>query len=267
MLLTFPDTLTTVRHYQDLNGVDWFHAGDICSILGYANPSDATRNHCLEQVQLFDYQQGRGRSALFVSESGVYMLIMASKSLVAQGFKRWLVFEVLPSIRKTGKYEVKDGDERIFEDVGLQTRYELELLQLEGVKRLRRLMKDDSPAPEAINAASRLLDSCGKAIQGTISSCGSAFSRSPSGSVPVEQDKWLPVVRSHVEDGQNWVSLPDGRVGVVPRGILFRLGVKKPSTGDYRRVGKLLKYLGWSSTANKVQVSGSKTDRVRVWVR
>lgn len=43
----------------------------------------------------------------FINESGLYSLIMSSKKPEAKVFKRWVTSEVLPSIRKTGSYNVQ----------------------------------------------------------------------------------------------------------------------------------------------------------------
>lgn len=46
----------------------------------------------------------------FINESGLYSLIMSSKKLEAKAFKCWVTYEVLPSIRKTGSYNVQKQD-------------------------------------------------------------------------------------------------------------------------------------------------------------
>ena len=41
---------------------------------------------------------------IFINESGLYSLVLASKLPQAKVFKRWVTSEVLPQIRKTGGY-------------------------------------------------------------------------------------------------------------------------------------------------------------------
>lgn len=41
-----------------------------------------------------------------VTESGLYSLILGSRKPEAKAFKRWVTHEVLPAIRKTGRYEI-----------------------------------------------------------------------------------------------------------------------------------------------------------------
>ena len=44
----------------------------------------------------------------FINESGLYDLILESKKPEAKVFRRWVTSEVLPSIRKTGSYGIKE---------------------------------------------------------------------------------------------------------------------------------------------------------------
>lgn len=51
------------------------------------------------------------RTALAVTEAGLYKLVFKSKTEIAKRFQRWVTHEVLPSIRKTGSYGVPQTDE------------------------------------------------------------------------------------------------------------------------------------------------------------
>jgi hypothetical protein len=42
-----------------------------------------------------------------INESGLYSLILSSKLPTAKRFKHWVTSEVLPAIRKTGRYEME----------------------------------------------------------------------------------------------------------------------------------------------------------------
>ena len=50
----------------------------------------------------FKNEQG---GSIFINESGLYSLIFGSRSESARNFKRWVTKDVLPSIRKTGRYD------------------------------------------------------------------------------------------------------------------------------------------------------------------
>jgi len=46
----------------------------------------------------------KGSKITMVNESGVYSLVFGSKLETAKQFKKWVTSEVLPTIRKTGRY-------------------------------------------------------------------------------------------------------------------------------------------------------------------
>ena len=48
------------------------------------------------------------KNTIYINESGTYSLILRSKIESARAFKRWVTREVLPSIRKTGRYIYDD---------------------------------------------------------------------------------------------------------------------------------------------------------------
>ena len=49
---------------------------------------------------------GGSQRVIVINESGLYSLILSSKLEQARMFKRWVTSEVLPAIRKTGRYEL-----------------------------------------------------------------------------------------------------------------------------------------------------------------
>ncbi|EEX69985.1 BRO family, N-terminal domain protein [Mitsuokella multacida DSM 20544] len=51
------------------------------------------------------------RGLTIINESGMYSLIFGSKLESARRFKHWVTSEVLPSIRKTGSYSMKESDD------------------------------------------------------------------------------------------------------------------------------------------------------------
>lgn len=50
---------------------------------------------------------GRQGNTNFINESGLYTLILRSDKPEAKPFRKWITSEVIPTIRKTGKYEEK----------------------------------------------------------------------------------------------------------------------------------------------------------------
>lgn len=102
-----------VRVIKDEQGEPWFIAKDICDVLGIQNVSKAcNRLKDNEKNTITNSYSIRGNpNTLIVSESGLYKLIMQSRKPEAEKFQDWVSSEVLPSIRKTGKYSVKATDD------------------------------------------------------------------------------------------------------------------------------------------------------------
>lgn len=92
-----------------INGEPWFIAGDVCKALFISNYTAAlTRleddEHTL--VNSAGIPGAKNPQMRIVSEAGLYSLVLGCRKPEAKAFKRWVTHEVLPSIRKTGKYEV-----------------------------------------------------------------------------------------------------------------------------------------------------------------
>lgn len=89
-----------------INGEPHFVGKDVTDILGYQNGSRDINRHVDEEdrhkVMIFDGNQDK--ETILVNESGLYSLILSSKLPNAKKFKRWVISEVLPSIRKHGAY-------------------------------------------------------------------------------------------------------------------------------------------------------------------
>lgn len=107
-----------VRAFSDEAGEPWFCAADVCSALGYANTSKAISDNCRVAGVTSSYIRsgGQGRSVKFINEGNLYRLIIKSRKEEAQRFESWVCDEVLPAIRKQGRYE--DADNRMATLVG-----------------------------------------------------------------------------------------------------------------------------------------------------
>lgn len=96
-------------------GVPWFVASAVAKALGFANPSDAINRHCKKTIKTpFNVIHEGGNNPVqinLIPESDMYRLIMRSNTPLAEEFQDWVTEEVLPSIRRTGKYEVTQSDE------------------------------------------------------------------------------------------------------------------------------------------------------------
>lgn len=88
-----------------VEGEPGFIAADICRVLGIGNPSQALSYLDEDERGLISNETPSGVQAMaFVTESGLYSLILRSRKPEAKPFKRWVTHEVLPSIRKHGGY-------------------------------------------------------------------------------------------------------------------------------------------------------------------
>jgi len=129
-------------------GEPWFRASDVAYALGYKDSAQAIRKNVSEDytrtadqlretaceplsADLSTISQNVGNATrslltksrgfkqpLYISEPGVYELVWHSRKPEAIRFRRWVVEEILPEIRKTGAYVRK-------EQVSLKCEYDL----------------------------------------------------------------------------------------------------------------------------------------------
>ena len=125
-----------VFHYEATELQIWFRGKTIAEILGYSNPLKVIRTHIdsedkreiselgsnsrgaqngppfKNEMGLLKYRGSKTepltnnqKSTIYINESGLYNLILRSKLESACAFKRWVTKDVLPSIRKTARYD------------------------------------------------------------------------------------------------------------------------------------------------------------------
>lgn len=87
-----------------------FVAIDVAKALGYSQPAKSVNDRVdPEDIIKSEIETNGGRQTVnCVNESGLYALIFGSKLESAKRFKRWVTSEVLPTIRKTGRYEAQE---------------------------------------------------------------------------------------------------------------------------------------------------------------
>ena len=92
------------------NNEIFFRAAQLAELLQYKNPHKAIKDHVdpddLTKREVVNTINKRAQ-VLFVNESGMYSLVLSSKLEQAKKVKRWVTSEVLPAIRKTGKYQLQ----------------------------------------------------------------------------------------------------------------------------------------------------------------
>ena len=92
-----------------IDGEPWFVGRDVAKILGYSKPENALARHVDEEDKVVTKcdTPGGAQEMTIINESGLYSLVLSSKLPDAKKFKHWITSEVIPQIRKTGKYAPK----------------------------------------------------------------------------------------------------------------------------------------------------------------
>lgn len=88
----------------------WFVAHDVCQALRQTNTTKALKS--LDDEERSNFKLGRQGEVNIINESGLFTLILRCRDAVNKGtipyrFRKWVTSEVLPSIRKTGRYEIQ----------------------------------------------------------------------------------------------------------------------------------------------------------------
>jgi len=91
----------------EINGGIWFVGNDICKALDIKLPHSSLKllqRDDLHTMKVID-SLGRNQKTTVINESGLYSLVLKSRKPEAEKFKKWITSDVLPTIRKTGRYE------------------------------------------------------------------------------------------------------------------------------------------------------------------
>ena len=94
-----------VRVVVGADGEPWWIAADVCAVLDLGNPTMALQRLDGDEKSTLNSTEG-GPNRNIINESGLYSLILGSRKPEAKAFRKWVTSEVLPQIRKTGKYAV-----------------------------------------------------------------------------------------------------------------------------------------------------------------
>jgi prophage antirepressor-like protein len=122
------ETFGEIRTMTNEKGETFFVGKDVAMALGYSNPLKALRVHVDDEDKGVTEMgtPGGTQKITFINESGLYSLILSSKLPQARAFKRWVTSEVLPAIRRTGRYELLPQEVRL---LGEQADYCQRVLQ------------------------------------------------------------------------------------------------------------------------------------------
>ena len=111
-----------IRIHVDENGAPWWVLTDICSALGLSNTGNVS-------VRIPDGEKGHRtvetpggpQTVVVVNEAGLYRTIFRSNKPDAERMQHWVFHEVLPSLRQTGTYSMRETESRL--PVERETRY------------------------------------------------------------------------------------------------------------------------------------------------
>ena len=143
--IKFEDKLITV--IIDNDNTTWFNANDTAKALGYSYPKDAINANVdksdkikLENINI-DIMPEKHPHSIYLSESGLYSLMLLSRLPKAKKFKLWVTQNVLPSIRKFGYYKLKQKYEKEAENIFKK----INELEKENIDMKNDLKKDKFP--------------------------------------------------------------------------------------------------------------------------
>lgn len=106
--LTYENNQITVL--TDSPDNSWWVAKEVCDALNIKWNGNRTLSFLDNDEKIIQTLQTPGgpQETYLVSESGLYTLIMRSNKEKARKFRKWITSEVIPTIRKTGSYSVKN---------------------------------------------------------------------------------------------------------------------------------------------------------------
>ena len=147
-----------------------FCLADVCQAIGIANPRNVKNRLDEDDVHLVDTidNLGRTQQVTFVTESGLYDVIIRSDSEQAKPFRKWVTSEVLPSIRKHGMYATEATVESMLNDPE-NAILMLQAYQRERKERLAAQQQVEKLEAQAIEDKPKIIYA--DAVKGSTSSC------------------------------------------------------------------------------------------------
>lgn len=113
-LMPFAFEEQLMRCRLDENGEPWFVAKDVALALGYQWNGVSRIAHVPEEwrrVTSVVTLRGDEQNMQLLSEQGLYFFVARSDKPKALPFQKWLAGEVLPSLRRTGRYALPEAGE------------------------------------------------------------------------------------------------------------------------------------------------------------
>ena len=115
------------HHFFEYNGQAWTKANDVARFLDFKDARNMIYNQVSKKNKITfkqfpetiqntiiygvrdsvpDQQKSIHPETIFINDEGVFDLFMKSRKPIAKAMKRWLVYEVIPSIIRTGAYSI-----------------------------------------------------------------------------------------------------------------------------------------------------------------
>lgn len=122
------------------NEAQWWVLADVCRAMDIANPRDVAARLDDDERDAVDIADaiGRQQSTTIITEPGLYAVILQSRKPIARRFDRWVRHEVLPTIRKTGRYATQ------FEGAAILQQIDQRLATIERLTRTKRRTPSDA---------------------------------------------------------------------------------------------------------------------------
>ena len=102
-----------INFILDIDDVVWFKFSNIAFILGYKDRNDALKKHVnkkykkhIKDIKVAKNIYENQPNTIYITESGLYKLLISSRMKKAEEFQEWLIEKALPKLRQYGKYEV-----------------------------------------------------------------------------------------------------------------------------------------------------------------
>jgi prophage antirepressor-like protein len=96
----------------DIDNNIWFKFSNISNLLNYKNRKIALKDNVskenkrrLKEIKML-FKINEQPDTIYINENGLYNFLINSRMKKAKEFQLWIITEVLPNIRKYGKYEV-----------------------------------------------------------------------------------------------------------------------------------------------------------------
>jgi prophage antirepressor-like protein len=100
-----------VAYFIDKDGNPWWPIHGPCAVLGYQDELQVLDRLDLDEKQKYPLPSKKGtRRAWCINEPGIYNLVLGSNKPEAKAFKRWITHEVLPTIRRSGRYTLTPAE-------------------------------------------------------------------------------------------------------------------------------------------------------------